>query len=152
MEHSDFSKIIQTFLPIAIFILWAMFSNAGKKRKMRNFPDAKTQNTDHRSEERPKQEMPTYHKAPESEGKVQAKTKAADTEEPKVVITGQLPRHPSAMPYAIPSDLHMHISPARGASGPSPANDYARYSIEELQRLLVWSEILGRPKALRDPD
>ncbi len=54
MEHSDFSKILQTFLPIVIFILWAMFSNAGKKRKMRNFPERKSAEPDYAIRGRPK--------------------------------------------------------------------------------------------------
>ena len=33
MEHTDLHKLVQTLLPIAIFVLWAMFSKPAKKKR-----------------------------------------------------------------------------------------------------------------------
>lgn len=152
MEHSDFSKILQTFLPIIIFIFWAMFSNAGKKRKMRNFPLPHNQKTDPESDHPLEQEKKTYHQVPNKDQESTSKTGYAASSGPKATSTGQLPQHEPDIKKSVPPDLHLHVSSSHGASGPAPVYDYGRYSLEELQKLVVWSEILNKPIALRDPD
>jgi hypothetical protein len=150
MEHTDFSKILQTFLPIIIFIFWAMFSNAGKKRKLRNFPVPQKRKPDHGSDHMPEQETTTYHQAPNMERETPHKTGYTPSAESKAAATGKLPQHQPAIKISMPSDLPVHISSVPGAQEPKPLKDYGRYSPEELQKLVVWSEILNKPVGLRD--
>jgi hypothetical protein len=152
MEHSDFPKILQTFLPIVIFVLWAMFSSAGKKRKMRNFPPQQTQKSAPQSDHEPELEKPTYHHAPDKELESKAKQNPVISSTQKAAVPAQLPQHQPAIKISMPADLQVHISSAPGISGPAPVNGYGKYSPEELQKLVVWSEILGRPVALREKD
>lgn len=160
MEHTDFSKILQTFLPIIIFIFWAMFSNAGKKKKKRNYEAPQKRKTDPLSDHSFDQEVAPYHKAPDREESratpnpvvVTSPDSSRSHISQKPAITGHLPQHQPAIPVSMPSDLQVHIFSAPGASRQSPIQDYGRHSPEELQKLVVWSEILGRPVAMRDQD
>jgi|GEM_PF-3145790 hypothetical protein len=152
MEHSDFPKILQTFLPIVIFVLWAMFSSAGKKRKIRNYPPQQTRKPVPQSDHEPELEKQTYHYTPDKELESKAKQNPVISSTQKAAVPAQLPQHQPAIKISMPSDLQVHISSAHGSSGPAPINDYGRYSPEELQKLVVWSEVLGRPVAMREPD
>jgi hypothetical protein len=150
MEHSDFPKIFQTLLPIIVFILWAMFSNAGKKRKMRNFPSSQKRKPGPESDNPLDREKTSYHQAPNKEQENPDKTGYAVSSSLKA--TGHFSQHQPAMKISMPSDLHVNISSVHGAAEPKPGKDYGRYSLEELQKFVVWSEILNRPIALRDPE
>lgn len=150
MEHSDFSKILQTFLPIIIFVLWAMFSNAGKKRKVRNFPAPQQRESSPESDHSIEQEKATYHQAPKKEQESSLETAPAASSGLKAATTGQLPQHQPAIKISLPVDSHMQTSSAAGASGPQPVRDYGGYSPGELQKFVLWSEILSKPVGLRD--
>jgi hypothetical protein len=150
MEHTDFPKIFQTFLPIIIFILWAMFSNAGKKRKTRNYPVKEKPKPDSWSMGSPELEKTPYHKAPEKELESKAKPNPVNSSANKAAVTSQLPQHQWVVRAPASPDLQVRISSAPGTSGPAPVHDYGRYSLGELQKLVVWSEILNKPIALRD--
>jgi hypothetical protein len=152
MEHTDFSKILQTFLPIVIFVLWAMFSNAGKKRKMRNFPAPRQHKPDPEPGHAIEQVKTTYHQAPKEERESPLKTVPDASSGSKAASTGRLPQHQPAIKISLPADLHMQTSSAAGASGPQPVRDNGGYSPGELQKFVIWSEILSKPVGLRAPE
>lgn len=107
---------------------------------------------DSRFDDPPEKKKSSYHQLQDREKEVPAETGPAASQGQQAAKAGNLPQRQPAIRISMPSDLQVHISPAHGASEPAPMKDYGKYSVEELQKLIVWSEILNTPIGLRDPD
>jgi len=155
MEHTDFHKIFQTLLPIAIFILWALFSKSGKKRG-KAAPVPRHERSDHDQSEGPspaaEKSMPEHN------------TRSLEDLQPEVVTEpatdGAMKSHlaiqAGAYDLAIsPIDNQKAYSTAienipTSESGTSFHTTQSGPSVAALQKYIIWSEILSRPVALRD--
>jgi len=211
MEHTDFHKIFQTLIPIAIFIFWALISRPAKKRKKEQEALERKRRAQQREEQENRQvapspeesvhedghrgqgtqtwkrtlddilgemgvpmereepeprpiETPRYEKARHEKARTAPESKSL--EEPKIDIKKEpkLAIKETIDAPIVEGAYTLHDSPITSktayALGPSLAaqsstedqrlHDLGGYSAAELQRLMVWSEVLGKPLALRE--
>jgi hypothetical protein len=129
MDHTNFPKIFQTFLPIVVFVLWAMFSGANKNKKKVG------------------RRVPPHGRLPLPPEEVGLPPKRHETVKiPETAVAEKLFQIPVSGPVLDNKPC------ATGESKPVESADYANPSQEDIRKFIVWSEILAKPLALRDGD
>jgi hypothetical protein len=202
MEHHEFSKIIQTLLPIAIFVLWALLSRPAQKRKKAQEALERKRRESEAARAEPMHQEPADNAHAEDTTAGENKWRGALDD---MLSEMGLPveRRPSPLPVETPSekkpelpeeaqtleDLEPEVAPQKpvdkqmkahlaiqeraytlAASPIESQNAYSittesfpaigseslqatslsSYSADELQKFIVWSEVLGKPIGLRD--
>ena len=162
-------------MPIAIFVFWAFISRPAQKRKKerealerKRYREQQELNQEAESqapESTPSsdpdwREEPDFETQPYDEPHSEKEISRSGSQSPE----GRKPQ-PTKNPAPAPESAYtQHDSPITSATayalGPSLAaqssreherlNDLGYFTASELQRLIVWSEVLGKPNALRD--
>ena len=201
MEHHDFSKIIQTLLPIAIFVLWALLSRPAQKRKKAQEALEHKRLESETSHAESAYREPADNAHAEDNGAGKNKWRGA-LDDMLAEMSLPVERQPSPRPIGTPpekeplpeeaqtlEDLKPEVAPEKPvdkqmkahlaiqeraytlaaspidnqnaystitesipvtASKSLHATSLSSYTADELQKFIVWSEVLGRPIGLRE--